>query len=287
MSNSNPEDARRPSNSRSPYKIYYIFSEGEKTESLYFNALDRYKDKANEIEIKVMDRWTISSGNSNQYKLTQRIEKYITEIKGFNQEDLIRIKEIMNNIKEQNSTLKEIFELNRILEKMKIDGFLHDDENFQQQINAVLTMSDYQKDFDEIYIVIDRDKQSFKDFQYDEVLEIANRNDYKLGISNPNFEFFLLLHIKNMQEIDENDLIGNPKVSKSKRLMESMLKEHCEENSVSFKKNRYDCEWFLDRFETGYENSLYFENKVHLLKTKPGSSVFNLIEKLIDRQQSN
>ena len=132
-----------------------------------------------------------------------------------------------------------------------------------------------------ICIIIDRDKKSFTTFQYEEVLNIAEKNDYTLGISNPNFEFFLLLHMNDLSVLSTEELINNPKVTSKKRLMESLLKDECKKNDTTFNKNNYDCEWFLDNFENGYTNSLNYAHEVEELKESPGSSLFNILQEWI------
>lgn len=281
MSNDKPALARRLSSSRSPYRLHYIFSEGEKTESMYFNALSKYANKSDEIEIRVMDRWTINKGNSNQYKITLEVEKYINSIQSLDSDNIQLLDGLTNKLKEQELTVADMFQLVKIVMDLEQDAFIHEGELLLQQINTILTMSDYDKEFDKICIILDRDKQSFKAFQYEEVLNIAEKNDYTLGISNPNFEFFLLLHMNDLSVLSTEELINNPKVTSKKRLMESLLKDECKKNDTTFNKNNYDCEWFLDNFENGYTNSLNYAHEVEELKESPGSSLFNILQEWI------
>lgn len=284
MSDTRPDAARRPSTVRTPCKLYYIFAEGEKTESIYFNGLSDYMENVDNIEIKVMDRWKINKGNSNQYAVTKAVEKYIKDTQTLSPEDIKILEQIIINLKEQNITLENFFKLNDILLKLEDGEMIQKNEELFQQVYTILTMSDYEQGFDEICIILDRDKQSFKDIQYEKVLEIAEKNGYRLGISNPNFEFFLLLNITDMTDIPKEDLLRNAKVGKKTRLMENLLKKKCKEYSTNFCKNNYDCDWFLKKFEEGYLNSLNYENDVVKLKENPGTSIFTIIKSLIDSE---
>ena len=63
-----------------------------------------------------------------------------------------------------------------------------------QILNTFVELQNFSKDFDQILILIDRDGQSFKPWQYDQVIAISEEQGYKLGITNPCFELFLFLH---------------------------------------------------------------------------------------------
>lgn len=57
-------------------------------------------------------------------------------------------------------------------------------------------MIHYVADYDKISFIFDRDPQSFKENQYDSVRKLCDENRFQLYITNPCFEFWLLLHFR-------------------------------------------------------------------------------------------
>jgi len=68
----------------------------------------------------------------------------------------------------------------------------------------------YNKDIDKICLVMDRDKGNVKPFQYDEIIQKCNEKYIKLYVSNPTFEFWLLLHSLSVDELKQlKELLNN------------------------------------------------------------------------------
>ena len=64
-------------------------------------------------------------------------------------------------------------------------------------------------------------------------------------VSNPNFEFWLLLHFKEIEYEDNQKMLENPKVNSSRRYLEKRLHDICKYKRRNFhlnhsKKNVYD-----------------------------------------------
>ena len=53
----------------------------------------------------------------------------------------------------------------------------------------------YSSDVDSLNMVVDRDKDSFTEKQYDKVVEFCKKNNVNLYISNPSFELWLYICI--------------------------------------------------------------------------------------------
>jgi len=281
LSQHSPKDARRQSEHQEPNRIYFIFAEGEKTEIIYFSALATHKRKRPDVEIRVMDRWAVNKGNSNQYRVTQEVEAYVNQIKDIDESHTGKLTELVEKFEQQTWTVEDLLILSKIIIDLKQLGLITDAEEALVQVKTILTMVDYSEGFDRICIIIDRDLQSFKSFQYDHVLNIADNNEFLLGISAPSFELFLLLHFDDIADLSKEDVFNNRKSGKI-RLLERRLKEKCTELSMKFRKNEYDAEWFIDHFDIGYANSLTFEKEVQLLKVRAGTSVFELVKEIIE-----
>ncbi len=78
-------------------------------------------------------------------------------------------------------------------------------ENLQNELRPVNIIDDfpsiienskitYSEDFDRVCFIIDRDKDSFTKEQYDYVLGKCHEHNFGFYLTNPCFEFWLLLH---------------------------------------------------------------------------------------------
>lgn len=83
------------------------------------------------------------------------------------------------------------------------------------------------EDIDSVCFICDYNKQSFKEDQYDQVLTEYIRRKYKLFITDPLFEFWLLLHFKQVLNFDRSELLDNPK-SRIRRKRRFIEKELCD-----------------------------------------------------------
>ncbi len=77
---------------------------------------------------------------------------------------------------------------------------------------AVLRMLDsFKREFllrkdDELWMVIDRDRQSLKASEISKIATLVYQKKYNLALSNPAFEVWLLLHVKDVSEYSETDI---------------------------------------------------------------------------------
>lgn len=145
-------------------------------------------------------------------------------------------------------------------------------------IKALKERLEYDHQIDEVCIIIDRDKGSFKQSQYNEVVTICKENNYNLGISNPCFEFWLLLHLSNCKEYDIEDIGINRKVSKSKRFLERKLADKL---NGSYNKSNIKFEQFKDNINTAIENEKLYELDIKKLESNVGTRVGLIIENMM------
>lgn len=84
------------------------------------------------------------------------------------------------------------------------------------------------KDTDEFWLVIDRDDwEEIHHHNFDKLVEDCQKErNFFLAMSNPCFEIWLILHLKDINEFDEDEklrIINNEKVSKSKNYIDKVL----------------------------------------------------------------
>lgn len=126
-------------------------------------------------------------------------------------------------------------------------------------------------------MVVDRDKQNVSAEQIDSIIEKCNIEGYNLALSNPTFEFWLLLHLKDAKEYQHEILLNNEKVNKSRRFIDKELSNIL--GGYSKKKLQFE------RFESGIKDAINRAKELAIdnveLKDKLGTSVCLLVEKLI------
>ncbi|MEY8329514.1 RloB family protein [Lachnospiraceae bacterium 48-33] len=86
----------------------------------------------------------------------------------------------------------------------------------------------YAEGFDRICLIIDRDRESFvsspQNNQYQYVIDKCKEMGFGLYVTNPCFEFWLLLHFDGVFELDREKLLKNPKVTVKRRYVEQELR---------------------------------------------------------------
>ena len=150
----------------------------------------------------------------------------------------------------------------------KISNFNEDIEN-----NKFL----YDKEIDKVCFVIDRDPQNFSEQQYKDFLQMCEKYNYKVYVSNPTFELFLLMHDDKILSMEKTKMLENRKVSNSKRFLEVKLSEifGCNKKNINFDK-------FKPNIKKAINNEKQFEENLINLKDNLGSNVGTLLDEMID-----
>ena len=138
----------------------------------------------------------------------------------------------------------------------------------------------YDKDIDIICLVVDRDPESFTEFQFDDVLKICKDNKFEFLISNPNFEFWLLLHFNVVNELDQNDLLKNEKINSDAKSSVRYITNELRKALGIYKKNKYRAEKLISNIDTAIKNEKNYCETLPELKYKLGSNIGLFIEKL-------
>lgn len=276
-------DARHREQSREPKKKFIFFSEGVQTEPIYFEALSQSSRKKPEVEVEFINRWREHCNRSNQYQVIQDIIGYINEIQGVEDKDKNMLKSYFQQFNGKDPSPETILNVMKGFEKIskKYPKLISMKEHFIQQLKVILTFSTFDKDFDHICLIIDRDKGSFTEKQFLEVIRISKENDFKLGITNPCFEFFLILHSGDLTNLSADDIAENRKVE-NKTFAERFLQQKMNEISKTYNKNKYDADYFINNFEVGLNNVQKFSTNNEQLKDMVGSSVFEIVKEIIN-----
>lgn len=241
-------------------KKYFLVFEGNRTEGIYFNAINELKDKIGInplIEIISIERTYTEEGWSHPKKILEQLLKDLKEIENgelsyktlidkimwiiiedekFSSKILKEIspEEIIEDIKNEIESLDNIVEnieedceffLNMIIKKffLTIEEIPNILETVLKNIeNEQIT---YSEDIDKMCLIVDRDKKSFKEEQYNYVKEECKKKNFKFFVTNPCFEFWLLLHFDEVHSINREELLENKRVNSKVRYVQSELKK--------------------------------------------------------------
>ena len=291
-------------------KKYFLVCEGNRTEGIYFNTINELKDKIGInplIEIISIERTYTEEGWSNPKKILEQLLKDLEEIENgkISYKTLVDkiIEIIMEDEKISSKILKEISS-EKMIENIKneIESLDNIVENVEEDCEFLLNMIikklfltieeipniletvlknienkqiTYSEDIDKMCLIVDRDKKSFKEEQYNYVKEECERKSFKLYVTNPCFEFWLLLHFDEVHLINKEELLENKRASSRVRFVESELKKY-----FPYNKNKYNAELLIEKIDLAIENEKRFCEEIERLKNELGSNVGLLIQEL-------
>lgn len=127
---------------------------------------------------------------------------------------------------------------------------------------------------DEDWLICDRDNSSFSDSQYDELLKEAGREKFKVIVSNPAFQIWLLFHF--VSDITALNLDTKDKSSERLAVVETELLKYV----PKYVHGCLDMICYGANMNDAVKNSK--NNPTHLtdLKVLTGSNFYELIERL-------
>ena len=135
----------------------------------------------------------------------------------------------------------------------------------------------YSEGFDRICLIIDRDRDSFvsspMNNQYRYVIDKCKEMGFGLYITNPCFEFWLLLHFDEVFELDMNKLLENPKVTAKRRYVEQELRKLWS----GYQKSSYKAKELVKNIDKAINNEKKFSEDVVGLENSVGSNIGKLI----------
>ena len=135
---------------------------------------------------------------------------------------------------------------------------------------------------DNPWLICDRDKQSFKEKQYDEVLAMCEVNHVELIVSNPAFQLWLLLHFRS--DISDLELDANEKSKISISKIEGVMR--AEKLVPGYKHGTLNFEQFKNNIDDAIRNSCQFPKDPRVLKNAIGTNfdvIVNLIKSVSDK----
>lgn len=293
-------------------KKYFLVYEGSDTEVLYFDAVDSMREDIGInplIELVPIIRSYSEEGWSNPKKILDRVIENLEEskTKHISYETLLNrfmdyfyeTKIITTSRVQARSIWKTMCRFCEVNLQKTLSEDVKDIENacnliceeLQKEYELEHIISDisniikeggltYAEGFDKICLIVDRDRESFvstpENDQYAYVVDKCKEKDFGLYVTNPCFEFWLLLHFDKVFEVDKNKLLENPKVTAKRRYTEQELRRIW----PGYTKSSYRAEELVREIDRAIENEKQFCEEVVSLKNSVGSNLGKLIENM-------
>ena len=294
-------------------KRYFLVFEGASTEKIYFEALENARNDIGTdplIELVPIIRSYSEDGWSNPKKILDRIIMNLEEEETgeITYESLLnRIMDYLYDEKILTTSKVQAYALWKILQEgceKILKGCLNDKVgNLSEECNKLIEYLNHESDivsivddisdiiratnitydnrFDKICLIVDRDKESFLAIpgnnQYDYVLRTCQEKGFGFYVSNPCFEFWLLLHFEEVFDLDTDKLLENPWVTAKRRYAEYELRKLL----PGYSKSSYKTESLMKRIETAIENEEKFCEELNGLRDKVGSNIGKIIKELM------
>ena len=287
-------------------KKYFLVYEGEKTELLYFEAVNELREdlRINPlIKLVPIVRSYSEDGWSNPKKIVKRMIDNIEEEKSgvISYETLLNW--LMEYLQEQDEIANDAVVARGIWvtllwickEKLAVSSLQQTVDDLQKSCEEIVRMLEqetgleglmeavtkiidhagitYAEGLDKICFIVDRDKESFTADQYEYVLEECQKRKFGLYVTNPCFEFWLLMHFDDVSALDQVKLIENPKITSKRRYAEDELKKRI----AGYTKSEYDAKALVRNVDVAIQNEKDFCEDINELKNTVGSNVGLLI----------
>ncbi len=293
-----------------PKSKYILVYEGEETEVQYFDGILENKDEigiSQLIDIKPILRSYREKSFSHPIRILDFLGEYLTcklengiSVKLFIDciiDFLISELEVSDNSiyspKMIEIDVLNYFSINLGLQPdsiitnvstaiSEIANHLKQKVNLYDNIDRIQTYVENQqivfnKEIDKVCLIVDRDFRNFKENQYEYVVSKCKELNYKLYVSTPCFEFWLLLHSPEVKTIDKEKLLKNRKITSKKRFTEVELSKIFN----GYKKNDIKFNKFKPNIPLAISQGKDFCHDIDNLKTKLGTNIGLLLEEMI------
>lgn len=275
-------------------KKFFLISEGSKSEPIYFRELNNNLITKN-IDIFNILRDKEEVGNSHPKYLYELSEEFRDNIKYSikledakffinqnSQLDDIIIQQIIEELEMNydNDELVKTVEVQEILNNViKINAYesiMNDFENFIEHIDTT-----YDSILDEICIIADRDRKSFRTQQFLNIAEKCRLNNIGFYVTNPCFEFWLLMHFDIINTLDKSVILANEWIDRSNniRYLTKLLDDTLD---GGYDKVNFNFSEFEKNISKAISNSQNFKTDIKNLENNLGTNLGLLVKKMLD-----
>lgn len=263
-----------------PEKRVFLSVEGNVTEKEYFDGLSKNRVKIGinaKVDVEVLRRGKKDT-NSAPQQVIELLEEYV-RLREQNEDDILQ--EVSEQFKEQFSLdfIKQFLETPDKLPKKQRNLFATELKKIGYDINYRKYLKKYNNERDEFAVLIDRDMQTHSESNMSECIKYCRNNGYKCYIANPCFEFWLLMHLADIEAEfgDQLDKIKeNKKVSEQHTFVsrEVSNRAHHGKSGISFARK------YLPYMDKAVIQAKKFPDDEYKLVDSIGCNLWRLIEEL-------
>ena len=151
---------------------------------------------------------------------------------------------------------------------------------FKNLEEYITTVYDYKSNYDECWLVLDREEVPARKAHILAIMPSCESKNYNIAITNPTFEFWLLLHVADIKSYDKITLHANERVSTRKRYLEQELFTHL--GKYSKKQGHFPTKIITkENLQRALEQEKLFENEFEKILDNLGSNVGQLVSKIV------
>lgn len=264
-------------------KIYFISVEGNRTETEYFKGISdnrEYLGMSARIDVKVLGR-SRKDTNSAPEQVIELLEEYLS-LRALGKENLIE--EIPEQFVKEYGTefIEKYLEDPQKIPRKKRNAFATELMKIGYNINYRKYLNEYNHKLDEFCILIDRDKGTHPEADMLARINYCREKKYKCYIANPCFEFWLLLHLSDvekeyadkMEQIRENKIISDHHTFVSGEVSK---KARHGKKGIHFKEN------YLPFVDTAVQRAKSFASDEEKLVKQIGCNLWQMPEEMKNR----
>lgn len=263
-----------------PEKRVFLSVEGNVTEKEYFDGLSKNRAKIGinaKVDVEVLRRGKKDT-NSAPQQVIELLEEYV-RLREQNEDDILQ--EVSEQFKEQFSLdfIKQFLKAPDKLPKKQKNLFATELKKIGYDINYRKYLKKYNNKRDEFAVLIDRDMQTHSESNMFECIKYCRDNGYKCYIANPCFEFWLLMHLADIEaEFGDqlNKIKENKKVSEQHTFVSKEVSDraHHGKSGINFARK------YLPHIDKAVIQAKKFPCDENELVNSIGCNLWKLIEDL-------
>lgn len=243
-----------------PKRIIFLSVEGNVTEKQYFKWVDKYRSElgiVSVVHVHVLSRGRKDT-RSSPFDVVDLLEECIATRNG-------QIDDLLSPLLGTYTIdfIRQYFDSPKDLPKDKVREFENELLSMEIDLHYKYFLNTVCSDDDIFGVVIDRDHKNHTLEQMEDLAQACKKNGYRLFISNPCFELWLLLHVCDIERDLKNDIdkiLENDKVSHKHTYVSSLL-----QSKVGHSKEIPEgvfLKYYLNNIDTAIERAQAFSNDV-------------------------
>lgn len=145
----------------------------------------------------------------------------------------------------------------------------------------LLEKYDYKYEYDQLWVVWDREKVDSRKKEILKMLPKCKEKNYNIALSNPLFEFWLLMHLVDITIYSKEDLFANKQISQKRKYIDKEL-SNLLDNGFNKKKGKFNKDIItIENVKRAISQEKLFENDINKIIDNLGSNIGSLVTQII------